>query len=101
MSDKKVVRFPMSRQQRVRNHMGKGYVPCEVSIRWLQFDLRSYVGRGGEFITIRVMTSNEWDERSAVICNALSPNLSAVSRSAAYVQRLIQRWCLGSLAPVC
>lgn len=46
--------------------MGKGYVPCEVSSRYLLFDLKSHATVSGEYITILVMTSNEWDASGPV-----------------------------------
>lgn len=37
MEKNKVVRIPISHKQRQLNKHGEGYVPCEVSSRWLQF----------------------------------------------------------------
>ncbi|MCZ6944358.1 hypothetical protein EJ131_28570 [Bacillus mycoides] len=37
MNDEKVVRIPISPKQRRMNEHGNGYVECEVSSRWLQF----------------------------------------------------------------
>ena len=63
MSDeKKIVRFPISRKTRVQNRMGAGYVPCELTMRFLQFDLKSSVQADGEFISLSVMTSRDWDD---------------------------------------
>jgi hypothetical protein len=36
--------------------MGKGYVPCQVSGRWLQFSEESTVLLSGEYIPIDVKT---------------------------------------------
>ena len=60
--DEKIVRFPISRTRRVQNRMGAGYVPCEVSSRFLQFDLKSSLQADGEFISLSVMTSRDWDD---------------------------------------
>lgn len=55
----KIIRFPVSTLQRLKNENGPGYVPCMVSERWLQFPKKS-AGHfnAGEFIDIQVMTKN-------------------------------------------
>lgn len=37
MDKEKVVRIPITYKDRQVNEQGKGYVPCEVHTRWLQF----------------------------------------------------------------
>jgi len=54
--EKNVVRIPISNKQRQINKHGEGYVPCEVSSRWLQFD--SYGTENG-LVMVNVMTENE------------------------------------------
>ncbi len=70
MSDK-VVKFPVTYSQRKRKEMGPGYVPCEVSGRWLQFPKESAGHFGaGEFISVDVMTYGSKDEPKK-ICNLI------------------------------
>ena len=67
----KIVKFPVSYSQRIRNTMGKGYVPCEVSGRWIQFP--EYSGgyfTEGEYIDIAVMTLDQ-NERPRKLCNLI------------------------------
>lgn len=53
--DKKVIRIPISYDQRMKNQKGIGYIPCEVSGRYLMFN--NYVESNG-LITMNVMTNN-------------------------------------------
>ena len=67
----KVVKFPVSYSQRIRNTMGKGYVPCEVSSRWLQFTENSGgFFSTGEYIGVNVMTLDQ-NEKPRKICNLI------------------------------
>ncbi len=67
----KVVKFPISFSQRKRNEKGKGYVPCEVSNRWLQFPENSGgIFSTGEYIEIDVMTLDQNDQPKK-ICNLI------------------------------
>ena len=52
--------------------MGKGYVPCMVSDRWIQFPKKS-VGHfgGGEFIEISIMTHSYTKNRPAKLCDMI------------------------------
>lgn len=64
MNDNKIIKIPISYDQRKINEYGQGYVPCAISNRWLQFheettDLR--------FISVDVMTLNT-DNNSHKIC---------------------------------
>ncbi len=57
MDKNKVIKFPIGYWQRMKNQMGKGFVPCMVSDRWIQFPKRSGGNfSDGEFIEISVMT---------------------------------------------
>jgi len=51
--------------------MGPGYVPCEVSSRWLQFPENSggYFS-AGEYIEVDVMTLDQ-NEKPRKICNLI------------------------------
>lgn len=63
----KVIRIPITYKQRKRNEMGKGYVPCEVSERWLQFpdNVSDY-----RWITVDVMTMGS-DDKPKKICDLI------------------------------
>lgn len=56
---KKIVEFPVNHKQRQINKKGNGYVPCEVSDRWLQFNDTSYVVGDREVIELSVMTNGK------------------------------------------
>lgn len=59
-----VIKFPITYLERKKNEMGKGYVPCIVSSRWLQFP--SKAGRKlsiGEPIEVSVMTIGADEKR--------------------------------------
>ena len=66
-----MIRLPISYSQRRKNQMGRGYVPCIVSERWLQFPKVSdgYVG-DGEVISISVMTNGQ-DDRPHRLCDLM------------------------------
>lgn len=59
-TNKKVVRIGITYDQRMRNEKGSGYVPCEVSGRYLMFN--NYVSDDG-FVFANVMTNNGFNER--------------------------------------
>jgi hypothetical protein len=56
---KKIVKFPISHKQRLINKKGDGYVPCEVSDRWLQFNDVSHMVGNRELIELSVMTNGK------------------------------------------
>jgi hypothetical protein len=59
----KVVHFPVTTSQRIRNERGPLYVPCQVSERWIQFpEQSSGPYEGGEFIFIDIMTNGSNDK---------------------------------------
>ncbi|GIP33048.1 hypothetical protein [Paenibacillus sp. J2TS4] len=58
--DKNVIRFPISYDQRMKNQRGVGYVPCEVSSRYLLFN--NYVDDNG-LIMMNVRTNNGGSDR--------------------------------------
>lgn len=66
--EKKVVRIPINSMTRLKNKLGKGAVPCQVSDRWLKFPTESagHFG-GGEFIVLDVMTLDK-NESQRKIC---------------------------------
>ena len=65
MDDNKVVRIPISYTQRKVNEYGSGYVPCQISSRWLQFD--GIISKDLDFIFVDVMTKND-DGKESKIC---------------------------------
>lgn len=67
MADK-VVRIPINSKQRSINEHGQGYVPCEVSSRWLQFPDQSTLLNCGELMFVDVMTYDSNDNPKK-ICN--------------------------------
>lgn len=68
---KKVISFPITYDERIRNQMGPGYVPCQVSGRWLQFPKNSgWVGDRGEFMFTDIMTAGQNGEPRK-ICSLL------------------------------
>lgn len=52
----KIIRVPITYDQRKRNELGDGYVPCQVSGRWLKFSEEASDDR---FIPVDVMTMGE------------------------------------------
>lgn len=54
----KVIRIPVSYDQRKKNEKGPGYVPCQISGRYLYFCMESDILKEGEFIWVDVMTSD-------------------------------------------
>jgi len=62
-NDSKVIPFPVrsdiSYKQRMINQLGKGYLPCFVSDRWLQFNTVSEMYGDFELVTMNVMTLNK------------------------------------------
>lgn len=71
MSKEKIIKFPVNYSQRIKNQMGKGYVPCVVSGRWLQFPKKS-CGRfhDGEYIEVSVMTTGA-DDKPKKLCDLI------------------------------
>ncbi|AUN11581.1 hypothetical protein [Clostridium botulinum] len=84
MDNEKVIKIPISYSQRKINEMGNGYVPCEVSERWLQFDNESISLRSGEFIGVNVMTLGS-DEQAKKICSVIL-NIEDIKRALANVK---------------
>ncbi|MGG4495646.1 hypothetical protein [Brevibacillus reuszeri] len=58
--ENKVVRIGVTHEQRMRNQKGAGYVPCEVSGRYLMFD--SHVTEDG-LVHANVRTFNGEDDK--------------------------------------
>lgn len=56
MDNEKIIKIPISYEQRKINENENGYVPCQISSRWLQFGEESSLLQGGEFISVDVMT---------------------------------------------
>ncbi len=64
----KIIKIPINREQRLINENGQGYVPCEVSSRWLQFPNESQIVDGKELMFVDVMTYDINQEKRK-ICN--------------------------------
>lgn len=63
----KLIRIPISYRQRKINEHGEGYVPCEVSERWIQFPDEVSDER---YIPISIMTTGSKQE-SRKICELI------------------------------
>lgn len=57
----KIIRIPISYKQRKLNENGIGYVPCEISSRWLQFNSVSDIVGGRELVMVNAMTIGKDD----------------------------------------
>lgn len=68
----KVIKFPADHRRRMRKKMGKGYVPCMETERWLQFPAESsgYFDQG-EFIEVSVMTCSRGTDEPRKICGLM------------------------------
>lgn len=66
MTEDKIVRIPITQMQRKLNEYGDGYVPCEVSERWLQFS--KYSSENG-LIPVQVMTKGK--NGDSLICELI------------------------------
>lgn len=62
----KIIKLPINYSQRKKNEMGKGYVPCQISSRYLRLHSISQVG-DKNFIMLDVMTEND-DHEHRKIC---------------------------------
>lgn len=62
--DKKVIKIPITHDERKINEFGNGYVPCQVSGRWLQFPDTATDDR---WIFVDVMTMSE-DKKPRKLC---------------------------------
>lgn len=69
--EKKVVRIPINSMTRLKNKLGKGAVPCQVSERWIKFPAKSSGHFGdGEYIVLDVMTLDK-NEKQRKICELI------------------------------
>ena len=67
MSNNKIVRLPINWKQRMINQYGKGYVPCEVSNRWLQLPENC---SDEKYMEVSVMTLDK-EEKPKKICDLI------------------------------
>lgn len=70
MSDK-VIRMPITADQRRKNGIGLGGVPCRVTERYLDFSLESDVLDADELITVNVMTANTESGKDRLITKVI------------------------------
>lgn len=60
-----VINIPITYSKRKKNEMGKGYVPCQISSRYLKLRSISEVG-DKNFIMLDVMTENDENEHRKI-----------------------------------
>lgn len=60
--ENKIIRIPISQKQRLINTHGNGFVPCEVSGRWLQFPEESAFIGEKNLMFVDVMTYGDNDK---------------------------------------
>lgn len=65
--DKRVIRIPISYNQRKKNEKGDGYVPCQISGRYFNFSLESDSLNEGEFIAVDVMTEDTSNDKDKLL----------------------------------
>lgn len=68
----KIIKIPISFDQRQINIHGTGYVPCEVTERWLQFPEESQFVGNKELMFIDVMTYGKEHETRKLCSLCLS-----------------------------
>ena len=76
--------IPNLYKQRKINEHGKGYVPCEVSSRWIDFQPMVKTGYGEDFIKINIMTKTHKKENRK-LCNLILEKKDLL-RAIAYAQ---------------
>ena len=69
--DKKIIRIPITYAQRKKNEVGKGYVPCEVSRRYLRFHLSPNFSNSSKWIGVDVMTENTNSGGDRLLCHLI------------------------------
>lgn len=64
----KVIKLPISREEQIYNMHGTGYVPCNVTDRWLQFS--DTYDKNLNFVFVDVMTkdSKELPKKLCTLC---------------------------------
>lgn len=70
MMPDKIIKLPISYSQRKANIKGEGYVPCEISGRYLLLEKISLV-KDREFILIDVMTENSDKTQDRKLCQLI------------------------------
>lgn len=60
-----IINIPITYSNRKKNEMGSGYVPCQISSRYLKIDSISQVG-DKNFIMLDVMTENNNHEHNKI-----------------------------------
>lgn len=60
-----VIKIPISYSERKKNEMGKGYVPCQISTRYLRLKRIDVVG-DDDWISLDVMTENDNHEHKKI-----------------------------------
>lgn len=65
---KKITRFPITFKERDYNLHGLGYVPCNISNRWLQFSDTYSEGTGLIFVDVMTKDSHEVPKKICSLC---------------------------------
>ncbi len=65
MSKDKIIRIPISYDERQKNKHPEGYLPCEVSGRYIQFDLS---GSNSHYVVANVMTEKYDGSKDRKLC---------------------------------
>lgn len=69
--DKKIIKIPITYEQRKRNEKGKGYIPCQISGRYLKLNLEHSPSNPQEWINGDVMTEDTVDGNDKVLCHMI------------------------------
>lgn len=64
----KITRFPITSKERNYNMHGLGYVPCDISDRWLQFGETYHTGTGLVFVDVMTKDSNDEPRKLCSLC---------------------------------
>ena len=77
----KIIRIPVSRSEREHNIHGTGYVPCNVSDRWLQFSDTYDKELNLVFADVMTLDHNEKPKKICTLCldvNELKAELAKI-----------------------
>ncbi|MGC6173229.1 hypothetical protein [Lacrimispora sp. 38-1] len=79
--ENKITKFPISFKQKQYNKYGTGYIPCEISDRWLQFSDTFDENLGLVFVDVMTNTENGSPRKLCSLClniNDLKNELSKI-----------------------
>lgn len=78
--DKKIIRMPISGEERNRNLYGAGYIPCQVSDRWLQFEDKYNPESGCVLVGVMTLDSNDNPKKICDLCLNISDIKSVIQK---------------------